>query len=266
MAMVRMSIRMETALAAPKSPEPTPELVDVGAEQVGLVGHAAGVLQQLDLGEHAQVPDQLQQQHDREHRGDQRQDDVPEALHAGGAVDGCAASSTSLGDLGQARVDAQRHERHGHPDDDDQRDDEEGERLGEPVVALGRRTRSGSAASSARRGASRPARSRRSWPRRRAWPRPAAWRSAGRAGRTVPTRFMRIARRKPMTTVDAGGEQAEEQGTAQDDPEIRVGQQGRVVVEPDEFGRCAELLLQPELLEAGVRPASPRGIPGPRPG
>ena len=39
--------------------------------------------------------------------------------------------------LGEAGVDRQGDERHAHPDDDHRGDDEEGQRLGEPVVALG---------------------------------------------------------------------------------------------------------------------------------
>lgn len=48
-----------------------------------------------------------------------------------------AASSTSGESLGQAGVDRQGDEGHAHPHDDDGRDDEERERLDEPVVALG---------------------------------------------------------------------------------------------------------------------------------
>ena len=46
------------------------ELVDVGAEQVGVAGDAAGLLQHVDLGEDPQVPDDLQQRDDQQHRPD----------------------------------------------------------------------------------------------------------------------------------------------------------------------------------------------------
>ena len=136
-------MRMLTALADAEVALAGAEPVDVGAQQVGLVGDAAGVLEQLDLGEDPQVPDELEQHDDREHRGDERQDDVPQPLDAARAVEGGRLHHLGA-DLGQPRVDAQGDERHAHPDDDDAGDDEEGQRLGQPVVALRcRRPRAG---------------------------------------------------------------------------------------------------------------------------
>ncbi len=58
----------ETAAAGAEVTGARAELVDVGAEQVGLVGEAARVLEQLDLREDPQVPDELEQQDDRDDR------------------------------------------------------------------------------------------------------------------------------------------------------------------------------------------------------
>ena len=111
------------------------EPVDVGAEQVGVAGAAARLLQDVDLREDAQVPDDLQQAHDEQHRADGGQHDVAEARDRTGAVD-LGGLDQLLGQLRERGVDRERDERHAHPHDDHRRDEEEGQRPQEPPVAL----------------------------------------------------------------------------------------------------------------------------------
>ena len=84
---VSTSMKIATAAAVPKSPLADAEPVDVGAEQVGVAGDAAGLLQHVDLGEHPQVPDHLQQPTTSSTGRIAGSDDVPEPLPGAGAVD-----------------------------------------------------------------------------------------------------------------------------------------------------------------------------------
>ena len=182
---------------------------------------------------------------------------------AAGAVD-LGGLHHLLGDLGQRGVHREGHERHAHPDDDDGRDEEEGQRLEQPRVALVVATELGEHVVDRRRTACRRATPTRSARRRPASPRRAAGRSAAGSGSRFDMCRISSARPTPMAIVAAALTRQKTSDRSVTRPQVRVGDQLAVVLEADPLRRLAELLGQAEVLEGQHAPGAPAGSRGRR--